>query len=148
MARSLSSCPDLDRSGTHSPSLPPPAPRFLERLAAEGGVKFNGDRPWDIRVHDPDLYRRILRQGSLGFGEAYMDGLWDSERLDETMTRLIGVCAGERLPGMAALRAALASVEDLLLNRQSRRRAFEVGERHYDIGNDDLQGHAGPHHEL
>jgi cyclopropane-fatty-acyl-phospholipid synthase len=135
LARSLSSSPDLDRTGTDSPRRPPPAPRFLERLAAEGGVAFNGDRPWDIRVHDADLYRRILRQGSLGFGEAYMDGLWDSERLDETMTRLIGVCAGERVPGMAALRAALASAEDLLLNRQSRRRAFAVGERHYDIGN-------------
>lgn len=136
MARMLSSEPLFARSGADSPSLLAAPPRFLERLAGEGGVIFNGDRPWDIRVHDPDVYRRILRQGSLGFGEAYMDGLWDSERLDETMTRLIGICAGERLSGIAALRATLARLEDLVLNRQSRRRAFEVGERHYDIGND------------
>lgn len=136
MARSLGSHSDLARSRVAHPEVPPAPPQFLERLASEGGVTFNGDRPWDIRVHDPDLYRRILRKGSLGFGEAYMDGLWDSERLDETMTRLIGVCAGERLPGIAAMRSALATVGDLLLNRQSRRRAFAVGERHYDIGND------------
>lgn len=96
---------------------------------------FNGDRPRDIQVHDPDLYRRILRRGSRGFGEAYMDGLWDSGRLDDTMTRLIPVSAGERLPGLAALQTAVAYVEDWVLNRQSRHRAFEVGDRHYDIGN-------------
>ncbi len=136
MTQSLDSHPDLARSRVVCPGVPPAPPQFLERLASEAGLRFNGDRPWDIRVHDAELYRRILRQGSLGFGEAYMDRLWDSERLDETMTRLIGVCAGERLPGIAGLRAALATVGDLLLNRQSPRRAFEVGERHYDIGND------------
>lgn len=122
---------DSDHSGS---KVAPP--RVLERLAASAGVRFNGDRPWDIQVHDPDLYRRILRRGSLGFGEAYMDGLWDSGRLDDTMTRLIRVSAGERLPGLAAIQTAVAYVEDWVLNRQSRRRAFEVGERHYDIGND------------
>ncbi len=110
--------------------------RVLEHLAASAGITFNGDQTWDIQVHDRDLYRRILRQGSVGFGEAYMDGLWDSERLDETMTRLISVSAGERLPGLAAAQNALAYLDDLIRNRQSPRRAFEVGERHYDIGND------------
>lgn len=89
-----------------------------------------------MQVHDASVYRRILRHGSLGLGEAYMDGLWDAERLDETFTRLTRVGAGERVPGLAAVHAALAAVEDRLLNRQSRRRAFHVGERHYDIGND------------
>lgn len=65
-----------------------------------------------------------------------MDGLWDAERLDETLTRVIRIAAGERLTGAAALRTLLAEVEDRLLNRQSRRRAFQVGRHHYDIGND------------
>jgi cyclopropane-fatty-acyl-phospholipid synthase len=132
--RSLNADPNSAQS-TGGPSRPVVVPPVLTRLAGEAGIEFNGGRHWDIQVHDPELYRRILCQGSLGFGEAYMDGLWDAERLDETLTRLIGVCAGERLPGMAALRTALAAVEDLLLNRQSLRRAFEVGECHYDIGN-------------
>jgi len=136
MARSIGANQHLPGSDARDPKALTAPPRFLARLAAEAGISFNGDRPWDIQVHDPALYRRVLRQGSLGFGEAYMDGLWDSERLDETMTRLIRVSAGQRLSGVAALRAALAQAEDLLLNRQSRSRAFQVGERHYDIGND------------
>jgi len=136
MPSSISSNQDLAGAVTGGAKAALAPPGFLERLAAEAGVAFNGDRPWDIQVHEPAVYGRILRQGSLGFGEAYMDGLWDSERLDETMTRLIRVAAGERLPGLAAVRAALARVEELVLNRQSRRRAFQVGERHYDIGNE------------
>jgi cyclopropane-fatty-acyl-phospholipid synthase len=144
MSHSISSNQEVAGSGKGEPKVSLAPPRFLEQLAAEGDVKFNGDRPWDIRVHDAAVYRRILRQGSLGFGEAYMDGLWDSGCLDDTMTRLIRLDAGERLRGIAALRAALASAEDLLVNRQSRRRAFQVGEHHYDIGNDIYQAMLDP----
>ena len=136
MTSSLSPNSGFVRSTPGKPGAKAAPPRVLERLAASAGITFNGDRPWDIRVHDSELYRRILRQGSLGFGEAYMDGLWDSQRLDETMTRVIRVSAGERLPGLAAVQNVLAYLDDLMRNRQTRRRAFEVGERHYDIGND------------
>lgn len=115
-------------------SLAPPA--VLERVAARAGVVFNGTRPWDIQVKDAGLYARILRHGSLGLGEGYMDGLWDAEHLDETLTRFIRAGSGEQLPGLAAMRRFQAHLEDWLLNRQSRRRAFAVGKRHYDIGND------------
>jgi cyclopropane-fatty-acyl-phospholipid synthase len=136
MSSSVSPHSGLVRPGS-SKSVPNATPpRVLERLAASAGIAFNGDQPWDIQVHDAELYRRILRQGSLGFGEAYMDGLWDAERPDETMTRLIRISIAERLPGLAAMRQALAHLDDLVRNRQSRRRAFQVGERHYDIGND------------
>ncbi len=140
MARSFGSTRDIRRGGFRHPfsgtdrRLTPP--RVLERLAARSGIVFNGVRPWDIQVRDPLLYRRILFRGSLGFGEAYMDGLWDSSQLDETMTRLIRAGAGDRLPGLAILLNGLAYLEDRVVNRQSRRRAFHVGERHYDIGND------------
>jgi hypothetical protein len=54
-------------------------PRMLHRLASEAGIEFNGSRPWDIQVRDAAVYRRIMTQGSLGLGEAYMDGLCESE---------------------------------------------------------------------
>lgn len=136
MARSFRPDPEFAPSGADYVGSTVAPPRVLERLAASGGVTFNGDQPFDIQVHDPELYRRILTHGTLGFGEGYMDGLWDSECLDETMTRLIRASAGDRLPGLVAIRRVLAHLEDSMLNRQSRRRAFEVGERHYDIGND------------
>ena len=65
------------------------APEALVRLLELADVRFDGGRPWDIQVRDPELYDRVLRHGSLGFGEAYMDGAWESERLDETFDRLV-----------------------------------------------------------
>ena len=64
-------------------------PEVLNELAEEAGIQFNGDAPWDIQVHDAAVYRRILSQGSVGFGEAYMDGLWDCGQLDELFFRLL-----------------------------------------------------------
>ena len=140
MARSFNSTRDLEETSSASQTCGSDSrlrpPRALDRLAARSGIRFNGVRPWDIKVRDPLLYRRILLQGSLGFGEAYMDGFWDSDQLDETMTRLIRAEADQRLPGLATLLKGLAFLEDQVINRQSRRRAFHVGERHYDIGND------------
>ncbi len=123
--------PNFDRNRNNLE--PPPA---LRDLAALAGVRFNGGAPWDIQVRDEEVYRRILVQGSLGFGEAYMDGLWETERLDELFARLLRVDVDAKLVGAARLRLFLATLRARLFNLQSARRAFHVGERHYDIGND------------
>jgi cyclopropane-fatty-acyl-phospholipid synthase len=59
----------------------------LEKLLEGTDIAFNGKNPWDIRVFDSKLYERILTQGSLGLGEAYMDGWWDSGQLDELFNK-------------------------------------------------------------
>ncbi|MCF7990619.1 MAG: cyclopropane fatty acyl phospholipid synthase [Thiohalocapsa sp.] len=113
------------------------APRILAQLIEPADVRLDSDaRPWDIRVLDDSLYDRVIRDGSLGLGEAYMDGAWDSEQLDETFTRLLRADLDQALHGVARLRFALAWLQEHLLNRQSKARAFRVGEQHYDIGND------------
>ena len=45
-------------------------------------IEINGDRLWDIQVHDSDLFKSILFNGSLGLGESYMKGWFDCQRLD------------------------------------------------------------------
>jgi cyclopropane-fatty-acyl-phospholipid synthase len=118
----------------------PAAPSTLARLLESADIRFNGDRPWDIQVHDPEMYEQVLRRGSLGFGESYMDGAWESEQLDETFHRLLSAHLDTRIKGIAKAQFLLLFLglflRSLLLNRQSRRRAFQVGEHHYDIGND------------
>ncbi|TCJ16347.1 cyclopropane fatty acyl phospholipid synthase [Parasulfuritortus cantonensis] len=125
-----------EQSVAWNPPAPAEAPAILRELAAMAGVRFNGDRPWDIRVHDMDVYRRILSHGSLGFGEAYMDGLWDCDRLDQLFHRLLAADVDCRLGGWARVRLLGEYLRHGLFNLQSARRAFQVGEQHYDIGND------------
>jgi cyclopropane-fatty-acyl-phospholipid synthase len=107
--------------------------RRVERLLARAGVAVGGEHPWDLRVHREELFDRILAQGSLGLGEAYMDGWWDCPRLDQLFTRVLGadlagaVRSWRQIPGHLKAR---------VLNLQTRRRAFRIGRHHYDIGND------------
>jgi len=106
----------------------------VETFFALADVRFDGARPWDIKVHDARLFRRILASGSLGFGEAYMDGDWDCDALDQLFDRLISARLSERL-GMT-LPLALMLVAARFSNRQSIVRARRVAKVHYDLPTD------------
>jgi cyclopropane-fatty-acyl-phospholipid synthase len=112
------------------------APGALSRLLAEAGIQVDGGRPWDLEVHHPRLYRRVLWGGSLGLGDAYVDGDWDCDQLDELFTRLLRHDLDRRPWGLQRLRMAWALMDAALHNPQAPTRAFVVGERHYDLGND------------
>ena len=105
----------------------------FEKLAEPADIRIDGDRPWDIEVHDERMFQRVLAHGTLGLGEAYMDGWWDCDQLDELVRRAQSADLVRHLISPTTLaRVAQAKV----MNLQSRRRAFQVGEHHYDIGND------------
>ena len=107
--------------------------RRVAELLALADVRTDGSRPWDIRVHDPRVFDRVLAQGSLGLGEAYMDGWWDSEQLDGFIHHVLAAELDTRVePWKDALRVLRAR----LFNLQKPSRAFEIGRRHYDLGND------------
>ena len=121
---------------SHSHYLDTAPPKALRNLLAHADVRVNGDRPWDIQVSDPSVYAAVLTKGSLGFGEAYMDGYWECHDLSGLMTRLMHARLDEKPLGSARLFLAMHYLKARLLNLQSSSRAFQVGEQHYDIGND------------
>jgi cyclopropane-fatty-acyl-phospholipid synthase len=114
--------------------------RFRE-IAVEilqlAGVNISGANSWDVRVQNEDFYRRAITEGELGIGESYMDGWWDSEHVDETIFRILRARLDEKIRRKLAIAVKLSMAR--LFNLQSRRRAFMVGERHYDLGNDLFQ---------
>ena len=119
-------------------------PAVIRALAAEAGIAINGDAPWDIRVLDEDVYRLILTKGSLGFGEAYMDGMWECERLDQLIHRLLSSEVDKKIDSWARLQLLGEILRHRLFNLQSSQRAFQVGEQHYDIGNDVFEAMLDP----
>jgi cyclopropane-fatty-acyl-phospholipid synthase len=104
-----------------------------QELLSLAGIKINGDDPWDIRVHDPSFYQRVLSQGSLGLGESYMDGWWDCERLDEFFFKLLRSGAESKVKENPAV--VFQALMARIVNMQAKARAFQIGERHYDLGN-------------
>lgn len=107
--------------------------RHVARILQIADVQLDGPRPWDLQIRDERFYARVLTTGSLGLGESYMDGDWDTPALDQLLFHLL-VARLDR--HVHTWRDAWALVRARLFNRQDRRRAFEVGRRHYDLGND------------
>ena len=107
--------------------------RVARTLLAQAELGLEGEMPWDMQLHDADVPRRALAQGNLGLGEAYMDGAWDCEQLDEFFSRLLRAQVPDQVSPSALIWHALQA---RLLNRQTAQRAWTVGERHYDLGND------------
>ena len=102
-------------------------------LLATAGIAVGGAQPWDIQVHHPATFDRILTRGSLGLGESYMDGWWDCKAVDEFIARVLRARL-DRQVGRAGW--IWASLKARLTNLQSEHRAWQVAEVHYDLGND------------
>lgn len=89
----------------------------------------------EIHVHDDDVFARLIREGDLGFCDAYIEGGWstpdlqalldwiqdDNDRIYDGFPGLIFVRAYERLRH--------------LMNSNSKRQAKKNISHHYDLGN-------------
>jgi len=110
------------------------AKKTISGWFSEAGININGDKPWDIQVRDERLYRKILQEADLGLGEAYMDGWWECEALDEFINRVLLAGLEKRIRGNWPILWHVA--KSRLFNRQTRSRAGTVAEKHYDLGNE------------
>ncbi len=105
----------------------------IENYFSLADIRIDGERPWDIQVHNKKLYSRVLAGGSLALGESYMDGWWDCHQLDELFSRVLSAGLDRQV---RSKREIWNVVRAKIINLQSRTRAYEVGRKHYDIGND------------
>ena len=113
----------------------------VTQLLQVADIAIGGGQPFDLQVHDERLYRRLLAQGTLGAGEAYMDGWWDVERLDAFFARILGAGLDRELRTPSTLWQILLS---RLANAQSCRRSRRVAAQHYDVSNRLYEAMLGP----
>lgn len=112
------------------------APRIIRQLFEHAGIRLNGDQPWDMQIHDPIFFQKMFSKWELGIGESYMDGDWDCASLDEFFFRVTSHDLEQTVVGPAKIKFFLEILRQNFFNLQTRSRAFQVGEQHYDIGND------------
>jgi len=98
------------------------------------GITLNGNKPYDLRVQNSAFYERVLAEGEMGFGESYMDEWWECDALD----KLINIILRSNLADYVKQNWSMIwhSLRSRIFNLQKLSRAFQVGESHYDIGND------------
>lgn len=89
-----------------------------------------------IEVHNPDCFARLIREGDLGFSDAYLEGWWTTPDLQAFMDLIL--TGNEEVfhgyPGMGLVRA----FERLRhwMNRNTRAQARKNISYHYDLGNE------------
>lgn len=106
----------------------------IQGILYPGGISINGNNPWDIHIKNEQFYRRVLNCGSLGLGESYMDGWWECEKLDDFFCRIMSFEPEDRIKKNLGLLIHL--FKSVVFNANGKARAFQVGEKHYDIGNE------------
>lgn len=124
---------DADRPEARLASRSESTMDWLRDLFAEADVQLGGDRSWDIRSHDSSIADRLLAQGSLGFGDAYIDGLWECDALDVFFQKVLEARIENRVKPRFQLLVQLAKAK--LLNMQNRSRSLRVAEIHYNLSN-------------
>ncbi|WP_377505087.1 class I SAM-dependent methyltransferase [Octadecabacter sp. R77987] len=89
-----------------------------------------------LQVHNDDLFARLIREGDLGFCEAYMDGWWTTPDLQAFMD-LVHDDAEEMYDGFPGQRFVRAYEQlRFWLQSNSKRQAKKNISYHYDLGND------------
>ncbi len=104
--------------------------------------RVEGDRPGPVgicEVHDPDIFARLIREGDLGFCDAYLEGGWSTPDLQALMDA-VHADNDDVYDGFAGL-GLLRAYEKLRhwMNSNSRGQARKNISYHYDLGNEFYQ---------
>ncbi len=106
----------------------------IEDLLESTPVRINGDRPWDLRIHDDRFFDRVLAHGTLGLGESYMQGWWDCPSIDEFFCQALRGGLQEKVERRPML--ILSAIEAKIRNRSAKFEPMGSVSAHYDLGND------------
>ena len=118
----------------YTKSMPDKSKKIIGDLLALADIKLQGDRPWDIQVKNEAFYSRVLAGASMALGESYMDAWWQVKDLAEFFNKLLSANLDDVVRQNKQLLFDL--LKSRLFNRQSKKRAWQVGEQHYNIGNE------------
>ena len=131
----------LDRQNTHQI----PNVRKGEDLLAHTDIQLNGNRPWDIQVHNPEFFQRVLSGGSIALGESSMDDWWDFEALDQFFNKLI--MARIESKGVP-LSWKINILKSKILNMQPRLKSRKSVEKHYELSTDLFISFLDPYNQI
>jgi cyclopropane-fatty-acyl-phospholipid synthase len=111
------------------------------------GILVNGPRDYDIQIkngYSVRLYHRVLQYGSIGLGEAYMDGWWTCKKLDIFFTYVLSARLEKKLNPLLLFIPYLQSV---LFNQQNRQGSLKVAEEHYNLSTELYESFLDPYNQ-
>ena len=117
--------------------LNPICQKIVKHHTSKLGININKEDGTYITVKNNNFYKRVILHGSLGLGESYMEGWWDTNSIDDLIFRLLRANFDKSIKGIQY--KLINHIRAKFLNLQKKSRAFEIGKKHYDIGNELFQ---------
>ncbi|MAF34459.1 cyclopropane-fatty-acyl-phospholipid synthase [Candidatus Woesearchaeota archaeon] len=108
------------------------AESLIRGLLSEAGITINGNKPYDIKINNPNMPKRVISGGTLALGESYMDGWWDCKALDQFFDRVFRARLDAKIKGDKYLILRLLAAK--IVNLQNPIRAWKIAS-HYNTGN-------------
>lgn len=105
---------------------------LVRNIFDEIGIEFGKE----IQIHNDRFYDYLLHYRSLGLGESYMAGWWDTDNFPMLMQKLQKGLPKVKHYFMTNLRLLGYPIIDHMINRQNKWRAIKNVRSHYDIGNE------------
>ena len=109
--------------------------QIVTKLLSHSGIIVNGSYDHDMIVHNAKCFDMILSNWSLGLGESYMQGFWTCKKLDHFFFQLLSSDIDSKVLRKIKFSLLMHSLKYKFMNLQNIHRAFEVGHKHYDLGN-------------
>ncbi|MDD5773788.1 MAG: cyclopropane fatty acyl phospholipid synthase [bacterium] len=107
---------------------------IIQKILQPADITINGNRPWDLKIKNKNFYNKILTGGALGLGESYMADWWDCDRLDDFFCKIIPTDPEKKIKTNMELLFYI--LKNHIFNTGNRSNAFEIAEKHYDLGNE------------
>ena len=96
--------------------------------------KINIEIGRDIVIKDKSAFRDFVTKGSLGFGESYMSGKWDTPNLYQLLLKILqGNIKNNKFWG--AFTKVRLWIKSKLVNLQNQKYSKDLTETHYNAGN-------------
>ncbi len=93
-----------------------------------------------VTIHEPHFYARMLREGSVGLGESYADGWWDTESLTDVLRLAHRSLVRTHPVRDRAHRIARPAFDPISrLRRADKQRDARNVRAHYDLGDELFQ---------
>jgi len=116
--------------------------KIARDMLKDAGITIDGNKPYDLIVHNNRVFKKVFKSGSVGLGESYMEGDWDTKKLDEFFYRLFRSDIHNK--ARKNIKLALYVAKGQVMNLQAPKRAYRNAQLHYDIGNDLYEPMLGP----
>ncbi|XP_021968610.1 cyclopropane-fatty-acyl-phospholipid synthase [Folsomia candida] len=109
--------------------------QHLNKIFKKAGIVLDGPKRYDPKINDKkEFYTRVVSNALLGLGEGYMEKIWDVEDLEEFAYQGLKHDLAKEYLGPVNKITNYMLLQ--AINLQTQKKSFEVGEQHYNLGNE------------